>query len=83
MTVNGTLDVRQEVAEIGPSLWRLAGLRSRLFETERYVLAGTLRDVADELDHGDRPQRLVLITPNGANDRPLYRMVGSGETRAP
>ena len=53
MTVDGTLDVRQEVAEIGPMLWRLAGLRSRLFETERYLLAETLRDVADALDHGD------------------------------
>ena len=30
-------------ADLGPMLWRLAGLRSRLFETERYVLAGTLR----------------------------------------
>jgi hypothetical protein len=41
-------------------------------------LAGTLRDVADELDHGDRPQRLVLITPHGPNGRLLYRIVGRG-----
>jgi hypothetical protein len=27
-------------------------------------LAGTLRDVADELDHGGRSQRLVLMTPD-------------------
>jgi hypothetical protein len=66
-------EVRQEVAEIGPLLWRLAGLRSILYETERYVLAETLRDVADELDRGNRPQRLVLITPNGPNNRLLYR----------
>jgi hypothetical protein len=38
-------------------LWRLAGLRSRLFETERYLLAETLRDVADALERGDcRPR---------------------------
>jgi len=60
MSVNGTSDVRQEVAEIGPMLWRLAGLRSILFETERDILARTLRDVANELDCGQ--QRLVLIT---------------------
>jgi hypothetical protein len=78
MTVTGTLDVRQEVAEIAPLLWRLAALR-RLFETERYVLAGTLRDIADELDHGDGPQRLVLITPHGPNGRPLHRIVGEGK----
>jgi hypothetical protein len=59
MTVNG-LDVRQEVAEIGPMLWRLAGLRSILCETERYILAETLRDVADELDRGQ--QRLVFTS---------------------
>jgi hypothetical protein len=56
------------VAEIGPLLWRLAELRSRLLETQRYVLPGTLRDVADELDHG-RPQRLMLITLHGPNGR--------------
>ena len=78
MTPTGTLDVRREVADIGPLLWRLAGLRSRLFETERYVLVGTLRDVADELD-----QQLVLITPHGPNGRPFYRIVGRGETRGP
>jgi hypothetical protein len=83
MTVTGTLDVRPEVVEVGPMLWRLAALRSRLFETERYVLAGMLRDVADELDHGDRSQRLVLITPNGPKGRPLYRIVGGGETGGP
>jgi hypothetical protein len=81
MTVTGTLDVRQEVVEIGPLLWRLAGLRSILYETERYILAGTLRDVADELDHGDRSQRLVLITPNGPDGRAVYRIIGRGETR--
>jgi hypothetical protein len=75
--------VQQEVADIGPLLWRLAGLRSRLFETERHVLAGTLRDVADELDHGDRPQRLSPITRRGLNGRPIYRMVGRGETGRP
>jgi hypothetical protein len=80
MTVTGTLDARQEVVEIGPLLWRLVGLRSILFETERYILAGTLRDVADELDHGDRSQRLVLITPKGPDGRPVYRIVGRGET---
>jgi hypothetical protein len=83
VTVNGTLDVRQEVVETGAMLWRLAGLRSRLFQTERHVLAGTLRDIADELDHGDRPQRLVLITPCGPNGGPIYRVVGRGETRGP
>jgi hypothetical protein len=62
MTMTGTLDVRQEVVEIGPMLWRLAGLRSILYETERYILAGTLRDVGDELDHGERLQRLVLVS---------------------
>jgi hypothetical protein len=62
MSVTGTLEVRLEVAEIGPMLWRLAGLRSILYERERYILAETLHDVADQLDHGKRPQRLVLIT---------------------
>ena len=54
MTVNvkGTLEVWQEVAEIGPMLWRLAGLRSPLFESERYLLAEILRDVADALERG-------------------------------
>jgi hypothetical protein len=80
MTVTGTLDVRQEVAEIGPMLWKLAALRSLLFETERYILAGTLRDVADELDHGDRPQRLVLITPNGPDGRARV-VIGFNSTR--
>ena len=79
MVVSGTLDVRQEVVEIGPLLWRLAGLRSILYETERYILAGTLRDIADELDRGDRPQRLV-IAPHRPNGRPLYRIVRRGET---
>jgi hypothetical protein len=69
------------VVEIEPMLWRLAALRSILYETERYILAGTLRDVADELDYGDRLQRLVLITPNGPDDRPVYRIIGRGETR--
>jgi hypothetical protein len=59
----------------------MAGLSSRLFETERYVLTETLRDIADELAHGERSQRLVLITPQGPNGRPLYRIVGRGETR--
>jgi hypothetical protein len=81
MSVTGTLDVRQEVAEIGPLLWRLVGLRSLLYETERYILARTLRDVADQLDHGDRRQRLVLITPNGPDGRPVYRIIGRGEAR--
>lgn len=61
-------------------LWQLAELRSRLYETEQFVLAETLRDVADHLDHG-RPQRLVLITPHGPTGKPLYRIVGRGETR--
>jgi hypothetical protein len=81
VTVTGTLDVRHQVVEIGPMLWRLTALRSILYETERYVLAGTLRDVADELDHGDRSQRLVLITPKGPDGRPVYRITGRGETR--
>ena len=80
MIVNGTLDVRHEVAEIGPLLWRLAGLRSILYETERIVLAGTLRDIANELDHGDQSQRLVLIKPRGPNGAPIYRVIGTGET---
>jgi hypothetical protein len=68
MTVTGTLDARQEVVEIGPLLWRLAALRSRLFETEPYLLAETLRDVADELengnDHAARPE-----WPSALSDR--------------
>jgi hypothetical protein len=82
MTITGTLDARQEVVEIGPLLWRLVGLRSILYETERYILAGTLRDVADELDHGERLQRLVLITPDGPDGKPVYRIVGRGQTRS-
>jgi hypothetical protein len=39
-----------------------------------------LRDIADELDHGERLQQLVLITPHGPNGRPVYRIVGRGET---
>ena len=53
-----------------------------LYETEQFVLAETLRDVADHLDHG-RPQRLVLITPHGPTGNALYRIAGRGETRGP
>jgi len=60
MSVTGTLDVRPEVAEIGPLLWRWAGLRSRLVETERYLLAETLRDVADALERGRLPPTALI-----------------------
>jgi hypothetical protein len=59
VNVKGTLEVWQEVAEIGPMLWRLAGLRSPLFESERYLLAEILRDVADALERGNCPQHRV------------------------
>jgi hypothetical protein len=52
VTVTGTLDVRQEVVEIGPMLWRLTALRSILYETERYVLAGTF--AAARINHSER-----------------------------
>jgi hypothetical protein len=35
-------------------------------ETERYFLAGTMHDVADELDHGGGPQRSPIICFTGS-----------------
>jgi hypothetical protein len=45
-----------------PLLWPLA---------EQYVLAGTLRDIADELEQGDSSAVLILIKSSGSNGGPV------------
>jgi hypothetical protein len=71
-------DEREEIVEgITTAVRRLAVARHVLTEPQCIEVAETLRDTADEIDHGEgeRTRRLVLLTPRGPMGRPLYRLV--------
>jgi hypothetical protein len=71
---------RQEIViAINASLGRLVTARKILTEPQCIEVAETLRDAADEIDHGEgdrlRMRRLVLISACGPLGRRLYRLL--------
>jgi hypothetical protein len=76
----GIEEARQEIVlGITASLGRLVAARKFLTPPQCIEVAETLRDAADEIDHGEgdrlRTRRLVLISACGPLGRPLYRLL--------
>jgi hypothetical protein len=70
----------ETVSDIARCLARLSRARYLLSPSQRLFIAEELRNVADEFDNGERLRhrlrfgRYRLITLEGPNGRPLYRL---------